>query len=246
MSFHPAAGEEAIFNERRRGRGYDLAFRIPVGAGPVAAFTLMPGQGLAWDAGSILIADDGLRISRSPGRGREMALVSNTGRTAPARLDVGTRRGGPLGAFDLARHAGRLVFSRQALAGVGPGVAINRYGRLSRLAASGGGTGLTMLQAEGGGWLFLSAAAGVVERRLMPGEAVTVGGGNLVALSAMVDIDDAADVYLDDAPSSAFVRLTGPGTVWLQTAGASHSGAAAAPPMRAERPTGRPVLDVVR
>lgn len=246
MGFRSTHSDEAITNACRRGRGYDLAFSIPAGAGPVASVELLPGQGLVWNAGSILLAEDGLRITRSPARGREMVLISNAGRAAPARAYVGSRQHGPLGAFDLARHGRRLVFARAALAGVGSGVAINRYGRLSRLAASQEETGLTMLEAEGGGWLFLSAASGVIERRLMPGEAVTAGGDSLVAFSATVDIDEAGDVSLDGAQSFPFVHLKGPGTIWLQTAPSRHPADVSRARIRVEKPVGRPVLNVVR
>lgn len=246
MSFRANHSDEAMANQRRRGRGYDLGFSIPAGTGPVASIELLPGQGLVWNAGSILLAEAGVRITRSPARGREMALVSNAGGMAPARALVGSPRHGPLGAFDLAQHGRRLVFARAALAGVGPGVAINRYGRLSRPQVSQAEDGLTLLEAEGGGWLFLSAAGGVIERRLMPGETVTVGGNSLVALSATVDIDEAGDVHLADARLSPFMRLTGPGSIWLQTALARHADDVPSAQVRAETPAGRALLNVVR
>jgi len=246
MSFRSTSSDDVISNQRRRGRGYDLSFSIPAGAGPVASVELLPGQGLVWDAGSILYAEGGLRITRSPARGREMVLISNAGGRAPARVHVGSRQHGPLGAFDLARHNRRLVFARTALAGVGPGVAINRYGRLSRNAVSQEDAGLTMLEAEGGGWLFLSAAGGVVEHRLIPGEGVTAGGDRLVAFSATVDIDEVRDLSAGGMQSSSFVRLTGPGTIWLQTAFPRHMADVPSMPLRVERPGGRPVLNVVR
>jgi len=246
MSFRASHGDEAITNERRRGRGYDLGFSIPAGTGPVASIELLPGQGLVWNAGSILLAEAGLRITRSPPRGREMALISNAGGTAPARVFVGSPGHGPLGAFDLARHGRRLVFARPALAGVGPGVAINRYGHLSRPQASQVEEGLTLLEAEGGGWLFLSSAGGMIERRLMPGETVTVGGNSLVAIGTTVDIDEAGDVRLAEARLSRFMRLTGPGTIWLQTALARHADDVPRAQARVEKPAGRPLLNVVR
>jgi len=246
MGFRSSHSDEAITNRRRRGRGYDLSFSIPAGAAPAASIDLLPGQGLVWNADAILLAQGGLRITRSPARGREMVLISNAGGTAPAHALVGSPRHGPLGAFDLARHARRLVFARAALAGVGSGVAINRYGRLSRPVAYEAEGGLTMLEAEGGGWLFLSAAGGAIERQLAPGEVVTVGGDSLVALSATVDIDEAGDVRLADARLSPFVRLTGPGTIWLQSALAHQPDDVPRAQPRIEKPAGRPVLNVVR
>jgi len=80
----------------------------------------------------------------------------------------------------------------------------------------------------------------------MPGEAVTAGGNSLVALSATVDIDAAGDVRLDDTYLSSFVRLTGPGTVWLQTALARHASEVTRTPVREQRPAGRAILNVVR
>lgn len=246
MGFRSIHSDEAIANQRRRGRGYDLAFSIPSSTGPVASIELLPGQGLVWNAGSILLTEDGLRITRSPARGREMALISNAGGTAPARAFVGSPQHGPLGAFDLASHGRRLVFARGALAGVGPGIAINRYGHLSPPQPSQAESGRTMLEAEGGGWLFLSASGGVIERRLVPGEVVTAGGDSLIALSATVDIDEAGDVRLEDAGVSPFVHLTGPGTVWLQTALARHAVDVARAPVRVEKPAGQVMLNVVR
>jgi uncharacterized protein (AIM24 family) len=246
MSFRSAASEAAISSENRDGRVNDIAFRIDAGASPIAEFTMMPGQAVAWDAGSILMADAGLKLSRSPGRGQDMALVVNASKTAVARLQAGSRRGGPLGAFDLGHHGGRLLFARHALAGAGPGVAINRYGRIGRQAASDDQPGLTMLLAEGDGWLFLSAAGRVIERRLASGEAVTVGIFQIVAMTATVDVDDAADATAIGSLAANLARLTGPGRVWLQAVAVPQVSAVLAAPARAPRPALRPVLDVVR
>jgi uncharacterized protein (AIM24 family) len=246
MSFRSAASDEAISSEGRQGRGNDIAFRIDPGPDPIAEFTMKPGQGLVWDAGSILIADAGLQFSRSPGRGQDMALVINTDKASPARLQTGSRRGGPLGAFDLRRHGNKLLFSRQALAGAGPGVAINRYGRIARLAAVGGETGLTLLLAEGGGWLFLSAAGRVIERRLAAGEVVTAGICQIVAMTATVDVDDAADDEATRSFPANLVRLTGPGRLWLQATCVPQAGLPVVAPARPVRAAQPRALDVVR
>ncbi len=240
MSFSSSARDEALANERRRGHVNDVAFRIEPGPDPTAAFVLAPDQGLVWETGSILMADAGLKIGRWPGRGRDMALVVN-GNGRAARLDAGSRHGGPLGAFDLKRHGRQLLFAQRALAGAGPGVAMTRYGRIARSDPSADQAGFTLLRAEGEGWLFLSAAGRVIERRLAPGERVTAAIGNLVAMTSTIDADEASGEL-----AAAFVSLTGPGTIWVQAGRADPVGEVRREPVRAMRPSGRPVLDVVR
>ena len=240
MSFRSRAQDEAMANECRPGRVNDVAFHIEPGADPIALFVLAPDQGLVWDTGSILIADAGLKIGRWPGRGRDMALAVNATSRA-ARLQAGSRHGGPLGAFDLKRHGRQLLFARQALAGAGPGVTMTRYGRLTSSAAAAGATDFTVLRAAGEGWLFLSAAGRVIERRLAPGERVTAAMGNLVAMTSTIDADD-----IVGERQVGFVTLTGPGTIWVQVGRAAGVAAPRPEALRAVRPSGPPVLDVVR
>ena len=246
MSFRSAAGDEAISNVRHHGRPNDLAFQIEPGATPVAEFALAAGQGLVWDARAIVVADADLRISRWPGRGQAMALVVNSATSRSCRLETGSRWGGPIGAFDLTRHGNRLLFPHPALAGAGPGVAITRYARIWRPATAAGGADFTMLQAQGDGWLFLSATGRVIERRLAPGEKVTASLLGLVAMTATTDVDDTdAQSPTGDVPVP-LVRLTGPGRIWLQSLACGCAVAPADLAARAEKVAARPVLDSVR
>ena len=240
MSFRSRAQDEVMANERRPGRASDVAFHIEPGSDPIAMFVLAPDQGLVWNTGSILIADAGLKIGRWPGRGREMALVVNATKAA-ARLEAGSRHGGPLGAFDLKRHGRQLLFARRALAGAGPGVAMTRYGRLTGSAAAAGEAGFPLLWAKGEGWLFLTAVGRVIERRLVPGERVTAAMGNLVAMTSTIDADDTTGEM-----AASFVQLTGPGTIWVQAGRAGAVDPVHPEAARAVRPSGPPVLDVVR
>jgi uncharacterized protein (AIM24 family) len=246
MSFRSAAGDEAISNGRHHGRPNDLAFQIEPGATPVAEFALAVGQGLVWDARSILVADADLKISRWPGRGQAMALVVNNAASRPCRLEAGSRWGGPIGAFDLTRYGNRLLFPRHALAGAGPGVAITRYALVSRPATAGGGADSTMLQAQGDGWLFLSATGRVIERRLAPAAMVTASLLGLVAMTATTDVDDTGGQSPSRDVPVPLVRLTGPGRIWLQSLAYGSAAAPGDPAARAEKVAARPVLDAVR
>jgi hypothetical protein len=219
MSFRSADTDGVLSNERRSDHANDLAFRLEAGEAPTCEFLIAPGQGLVWDARAVLLADSAIRFGRWPGAGGAMRLMVNGDTARPARLVTGSLWGGPLGAFDLKRSGGRLVYVRHALAGVGPGIATAGYARLPAPAATGEDERFTMQRAEGNGWLFLTAAGRVIEHRLAPAEAVTANALCLVAMTATVDVDEAASAggEPEGAERGRFVRFTGPGRVWLQT-----------------------------
>lgn len=84
-----------------------------------------------------------------------------------------------------------------------------------------GGEGFIMQRLLGDGMAFIHAGGMVVERKLQPGEVVQVDTGCLVAISADIDYDiqmiGGVRNTLFGGEGVFLARLTGPGTVWIQT-----------------------------
>ena len=84
-----------------------------------------------------------------------------------------------------------------------------------------GGEGFIMQKLEGDGYVFLHAGGTLTCRQLQPGEILRVDTGCVVAYQPTVDFDIEYVGKLKSALFGGegvfFARLTGPGTVWLQS-----------------------------
>mgnify|MGYP006297302927 CR=1 FL=1 len=84
-----------------------------------------------------------------------------------------------------------------------------------------GGEGFIMQKLEGDGWAFLHACGTVMRRTLQPGELLRVDTGCLVGFTKDVDYDiefvGGIKNTLFGGEGVFFVKLVGPGTVWLQS-----------------------------
>jgi uncharacterized protein (TIGR00266 family) len=84
-----------------------------------------------------------------------------------------------------------------------------------------GGEGFIMQRLQGDGWCFLNAGGTIMERVLAPGELLRVDTGCIVAFAPSVsyDIEMVSGVrsILFGGEGLFFVKLRGPGKVWLQS-----------------------------
>jgi uncharacterized protein (TIGR00266 family) len=123
--------------------------------------------------------------------------------------------------MDLRQLGGALICQRDAFLcaarGVSLGVAFQR--RLS--VGFFGGEGFIMQKLEGDGLAFVHAGGSIVRRELGPGETLMVDTGCLVALTpdASFDIQYVGKVKtaLFGGEGLFFAKVSGPGTVWLQS-----------------------------
>ena len=128
---------------------------------------------------------------------------------------------GKIMAMDLRELGGTLICQREsflcAARGVSLGIAFQR-----RLGVGFfGGDGFVMQKLDGDGMVFVHAGGTVVKRELQAGQTVLVDSGCLVGYTPGVDFDiqyvGKIKTALFGGEGLFFARLTGPGTVWLQS-----------------------------
>jgi len=123
--------------------------------------------------------------------------------------------------MDLRALGGTLVCQKDAFLcaarGVSLGIAFQR--RLS--AGFFGGEGFIMQRLDGDGLAFVHAGGTVLKRELQPGQTLLVDTGCVVAYTQQVDFEIQ---YVGKVKTALFggeglflAKLTGPGTVWLQS-----------------------------
>jgi uncharacterized protein (TIGR00266 family) len=124
-------------------------------------------------------------------------------------------------AVDLAGRGGPLLCQKQAFLcaakGISVGIALQR-----RLGAGlFGGEGFILQKLEGDGLAFLHAGGTVVSRELKAGEVLRLDTGCLVAFDSSVEYDiqsvPGIKTALFGGEGLFFARLSGPGTVWIQS-----------------------------
>ncbi len=123
--------------------------------------------------------------------------------------------------MDLREYGGQLICQRDAFLCAARGVALGIA--FQRKLATGffGGEGFIMQKLEGDGLAFVHAGGTVVRRELQPGQTLMVDTGCLVAYTSGVSFDvqyvGKIKTALFGGEGLFFARLSGPGTVWLQS-----------------------------
>jgi uncharacterized protein (AIM24 family) len=123
--------------------------------------------------------------------------------------------------MELSRLGGQLICQKDsflcAARGVSLGIAFQRKLGVGFF----GGEGFIMQKLEGDGLAFVHAGGTVVRRELAAGELLRVDTGCVVAYTAGVDFDieyvGKVKTALFGGEGLFFARLSGPGTVWLQS-----------------------------
>ena len=123
--------------------------------------------------------------------------------------------------MELSRLGGQLICQKDsflcAARGVSLGIAFQRKLGVGFF----GGEGFIMQKLDGDGLVFVHAGGTVVRRELAAGELLRVDTGCVVAYTAGVDFDieyvGKVKTALFGGEGLFFARLSGPGTVWLQS-----------------------------
>jgi uncharacterized protein (AIM24 family) len=123
--------------------------------------------------------------------------------------------------MDLRQLGGTLICQKDsflcAARGVSLGIAIQQ--KLS--VGFFGGEGFIMQKLDGDGMAFVHAGGTVVRRELAPGQTLMVDTGCVVAYTPNVDFEiqyvGKIKTALFGGEGLFFAKLTGPGTVWLQS-----------------------------
>jgi uncharacterized protein (TIGR00266 family) len=149
-----------------------------------------------------------------------MTVFSNAGR-GKHRVAFAAPYPGKILPMNLAEMGGELICQKDAFLCAAKGVSVGIAFQKRIGVGLFGGEGFIMQRLTGDGLAFVHAGGTVVGRELSPGESLKVDTGCLVALDPSVDYDIQ---FVGSIKSAVFggegffyARLTGPGTVWLQS-----------------------------
>jgi uncharacterized protein (TIGR00266 family) len=138
-----------------------------------------------------------------------------------ARVAFGGPFPGSILAIDLSKHGGKLVCQKDSFLAAAKGVQIGIDFRKRLGAGLFGGEGFIMQSLEGDGMVFVHFGGAIRERELAPGEELHVDTGCLAALEPTVDYDvtlaGGVKTMVFGGEGMFFVKLRGPGKVWLQS-----------------------------
>jgi uncharacterized protein (TIGR00266 family) len=235
---------------------------------------LDPGEAAVGEAGSLFFMDAGIGMDTVFGDGSnqgggffgkllgagkrlitgESLFTTVYTNNAPQkqRVAFGAPYPGKILPMDLRQFGGMLICQKDsflcAARGVSLGIALQQ--KLS--VGFFGGEGFIMQKLEGDGLAFVHAGGTVVRRELQPGQTLMVDTGCVVAYTPDVSFEiqyvGKIKTALFGGEGLFFARLTGPGTVWLQSLPFSRLASrvfAAAPQMGGSREQGSVLGGVV-
>ena len=123
--------------------------------------------------------------------------------------------------MDLRQLGGTLICQKDALLAAARGVSLGIHFQQKLSVGFFGGEGFIMQKLEGDGLAFVHAGGTVVKRDLQPGQTLMVDTGCVVAFTPNVNFEiqyvGKIKTALFGGEGLFFARLTGPGTVWLQS-----------------------------
>ena len=205
---------------------------------------LDPGEAAVGEAGSMMFMDEGIALetvfgdgSRNAGSGLFGKLLGAgkrlvTGESlfttvytnqAPAkqRVAFAAPYPGKILPMDLRQLGGTLICQKDAFLCAARGVALGIYFQQKLSVGFFGGEGFIMQRLDGDGLAFVHACGTVVRRELKAGQTLLVDTGCIVALTPDVNFEikyvGKIKTALFGGEGLFFARVTGPGTVWLQS-----------------------------
>lgn len=206
---------------------------------------LDPGEAAIGEAGSMMFMDAGIQmdtvfgdgsqasgasglLGKLMGAGRRLVtgeslfttIYSNTASTK-LRVAFAAPYPGKIIAMDLRRLGGTLICQKDAFLCAARGVSLGIYFQQRLSVGFFGGEGFIMQRLDGDGLAFVHAGGTILKRELLPGQTLLVDTGCIVALTPNVSFEIQ---YVGKVKTALFggeglflAKVTGPGTVWLQS-----------------------------
>lgn len=204
---------------------------------------LDPGEAAIGEAGSMMFMESSITMDTVFGDGSSQAsglfgklvgagkrlitgeslfttVYTNTG-TSKQRVAFAAPYPGKILPMDLKTLGGTLICQKDSFLCAAKGVSLGIAFQKRLGAGFFGGEGFIMQKLDGDGLAFVHAGGTLVERQLQPGETLMVDTGCVVAYTPSVDFDIQ---YVGKIKTALFggeglflARLSGPGTVWLQS-----------------------------
>jgi uncharacterized protein (TIGR00266 family) len=204
---------------------------------------LDPGEAAIGEAGSMMFMDAGIQMDtvfgdasaaqggvfgKLLGAGKRLVTgeslfttVYTNGGTGKRRVAFAAPYPGKILPMDLHRLGGTLICQKDAFLCAARGVALGIFFQRRLSVGFFGGEGFIMQRLDGDGLAFVHAGGTVVKRELLAGETLFVDSGCLVAMTpnASFEIQYVGKIKtaLFGGEGLFFAKVTGPGTVWLQS-----------------------------
>ncbi|MFL6661686.1 MAG: AIM24 family protein, partial [Rhizobacter sp.] len=123
--------------------------------------------------------------------------------------------------MDLRQLGGTLICQKDAFLCAARGVSLGIYFQQKLSVGFFGGEGFIMQRLDGDGLAFVHAGGTVVRRELQSGQTLLIDSGCIVALTPNVSFEiqyvGKVKTALFGGEGLFFAKVTGPGTVWLQS-----------------------------
>lgn len=204
---------------------------------------LDPGEAAVGEAGSMMFMDAGIGMDTVFGDGSQnqsglfgkllgagkrlitgeslfTTVYTNQGATK-LRVAFAAPYPGKILPMDLRQLGGMLICQKDAFLCAAKGVSLGIHFQQKISTGFFGGEGFIMQKLEGDGLAFVHAGGTVVRRELKPGQVLFVDTGCLVAYTPNVNFEiqyvGKIKTALFGGEGLFFAKVTGPGTVWLQS-----------------------------
>jgi uncharacterized protein (TIGR00266 family) len=204
---------------------------------------LDPGEAAVGESGSLMFMDAGIDMDtvfgdgsaqqggifgKLLGAGKRLVTGESLFTTVYTNASSGKKRvafaapyPGKILAMNLRELGGTLLCQRDAFLAAARGVQLGIAFQRKLGAGFFGGEGFILQKLEGDGLAFVHAGGTIVKRELQPGQSLLVDTGCVVAFTPNVNFDiqyvGKVKTALFGGEGLFFARLSGPGTVWLQS-----------------------------
>lgn len=204
---------------------------------------LDPGEAAIGEAGSMMFMDAGIGMDTVFGDGSanqggffgkllgagkrlvtgESLFTTVYTNNAPAkqRVAFAAPYPGKILPMDLRQLGGTLICQKDAFLCAARGVSLGIYFQQKLSVGFFGGEGFIMQKLDGDGLAFVHAGGTVMRRELQPGQTLMIDTGCIVAMTPNVNFEiqyvGKIKTALFGGEGLFFAKVTGPGTVWLQS-----------------------------
>ncbi|MDL2339302.1 MAG: TIGR00266 family protein [Pseudomonadota bacterium] len=204
---------------------------------------LDPGEAAVGEAGSLMYMDAGISMdtvfgdgsastgglfNKLLGAGKRLVtgesifttVYTNQGR-GKLRVAFAAPYPGKILPMDLRKLGGMLICQKDAFLCAAKGVSLGIYFQQKMSVGFFGGEGFIMQKLEGDGLAFVHAGGTILKRELEPGQTLLIDTGCIVAFTPDISFEIQ---YVGKVKTALFggeglflAKVTGPGTVWLQS-----------------------------
>ncbi len=204
---------------------------------------LDPGEAAVGEAGSMMFMDAGIAMdtvfgdgsastgglfNKLLGAGKRLVTGESLFTTvytnqahSKSRIAFAAPYPGKILPMDLRQLGGMLICQKDAFLCAAKGVSLGIYLQQKMSVGFFGGEGFIMQKLEGDGLAFVHAGGTCIKRELQPGQTLLIDTGCVVAFTPNVNFEiqyvGKIKTALFGGEGLFFAKVTGPGTVWLQS-----------------------------